>query len=51
MSNQKDEFLFKRELYRLVQEYKRCKVEEMRWAIKKDVFLLRKVITKIYRHG
>ncbi|WP_194273280.1 hypothetical protein [Priestia megaterium] len=44
MSNQKDEFLFKRELYRLVQEYQRCKVEEIRRAIKKDILLLKKVI-------
>ncbi|MBX4159547.1 hypothetical protein ACFW1J_07135 [Priestia aryabhattai] len=44
MSSQQDEFLFKRELYRLVQEYKRCKAEEIRQAIKKDILLLKKVI-------
>ncbi|MBK0005716.1 hypothetical protein [Priestia aryabhattai] len=44
MSSQQDEFLFKREHYRLVQEYKRCKAEEIRQAIKKDILLLKKVI-------
>ena len=47
MSNQKDEFLFKREPYRLVQEYKCCKVEEIRRAITAvlngDVYISRKV--------
>ncbi|MGZ0133037.1 hypothetical protein ACXKZH_13020 [Priestia megaterium] len=44
MRSQQDEFSFKRELYRLVQEYKRCKAEEIRRAIKKDILLLKKVI-------
>lgn len=43
MSSQQDEFLFKRELYRLVQEYKRCKVEEIRRAIQKDILLLKRL--------
>jgi len=43
LTNQKD-FLLRREFYRLLEEYNRCTHTHVKYAIKEDILLLRKVL-------
>lgn len=44
MNDKNEQSLFKRELYRLVEEIERCEIHTVKCEIGKDILLLKKVL-------